>query len=490
MQGFGNAPASQPISYATNKPGRDRFPEITSALARGEGARPAGHACVGRVSWRRYTDAMRARAVFAGLLLSGAAVAVAVAQRSDAFAVSADHPAIQYTTAPVDDPVSRLNQQLEAGTAQLRFEAPTGHLRAVLDLLRVPIQSQVLVFSQTSLQASRIDSDKPRAIYFNDSVSVGWVRGSDLLELAAQDERQGTIFYTLAQSPGESPRFERRNTCLLCHVSWETRAVPGPFVLSTYPRKTDLDYADGGVVDHRVPLSRRWGGWYVTGREVPQRHMGNRGMLRADAADPAHTPPPPKYQSVEKLFDAHDYLAPYSDVVSLLVLEHQAHLTNLLTRAGWEARLARYEVGAMAPGADALAPLPRRVVEAVDELVDYMIYVDEAPLPGAVSGSSGFTELFTSVGPRDEKGRSLRDFDLHRRLMRYPLSYMIYTAAFDGLPVEVKAAVYKRLWAILSGQVRNEARYAHLTPERRQAIVEILRATKPGLPEYFQVVTH
>lgn len=409
---------------------------------------------------------------------------VALAQRPDAFGSSRDHPAIAYTSGPVDNGVAAVNRAVQAGKGRLTFDAKTGYLRSVLSALDVPIESQVLVFSQTSSQAPRISSTTPRAIYFNDSVAVGWVPGGDVLEVAAQDRRQGTIFYTLAQSAAGPPRFERSDACLRCHLSWETRAVPGPFVMTTHPRKTENDYANGGVVDDREPVSHRWGGWYVTGKHVPRRHMGNTEMLRPDATDPEGTPPPPKYESLEGRFDTRNYLSSYSDVVALLVLEHQAHLANLMTRAGWEGRVASTGESGTQSSGDRVEDLPPRVGPAIDELVDYMLFVDEAPLPGRVTGSSGFAERFAAEGPRDDQGRSLRDLDLNGRLMRHPLSYMIYTPAFDGLPDRARAAVYERLWRILSAPNAGP-RYAHLTPARRRAIVEILRATKPGLPAYF-----
>lgn len=411
----------------------------------------------------------------AGLVSAG----VTFAQRSDAFGVSRNHPAIAYSTGPVDDPVSRLNAALQAGTTKLAFDPVTGYLPAVLDALKVPRESQVLVFSQTSFQAPRIDEKNPRAIYFNDQVAVGWVRGGDVLEVSAQDPKQGTIFYAIPQQASASPTLERNDDCLRCHLSWDTRAVPGPFVLTTYPRKSDADYANGGIVDSREPVMNRWGGWYVTGAQVPPRHMGNRAMLRKDAADPQDTPPAPVYDSLAGRLDLKGYLSTRSDVVALLILEHQSHLSNLITRAGWEARLAAYEAGGRAAG------LTPRVQEAVDEMVDYMLFVDEAQLPATVAGSAGFAERFAAQGPQDAKGRSLRDLELSGRLMRYPLSYMIYAPAFDGLPDEVKAATYARLWRILSGAI-TAPKYAHLTPPLRRAIVEILKATKPGLPASFE----
>lgn len=427
---------------------------------------------------------LRQSAVAAVLVLASAAAGVVFAQRSDAFQASRDHPAIEYRHTPTQDAVSDLNARLETGATTLGFEPVTGYLRAVLQALDLPVESQVLVFSQTSFQAPHINEQNPRAVYFNDQVAVGWVRGGDVLEVAAQDPRQGTVFYALRQTAAAQPVLERRDTCLSCHLSWDTRGVPGPLVLTTHPRRSDSEYANGGIVDHGEPIRNRWGGWYVTGKGVPPRHMGNRAMLRPDAADPEGTPPPPMYESLAGKADLHGYPSLRSDVVALLVLEHQAHLTNLMTRAGWEARLAAHEGPPPMPGS-AMSP---RVQSAVAELVDYMLFVDEAPLSRKVIGSSGFAERFSAQGPRDDKGRSLRDFDLGDRLMRYPLSYMIYTPAFAGLPGHVKDAAYRQLWRILSRELR-PPQYAHLTLPRRQAIVDILRATMRDLPEYFQPIT-
>ncbi|MGE0043840.1 MAG: hypothetical protein AB7H88_21510 [Vicinamibacterales bacterium] len=422
-------------------------------------------------------------------LAAGLAVAALARQRDDAFQVSRDHPAIAYTDGAVADGVAALNERLAAGTARLDFAGgKRGYLEAVLHALDVPVESQVLVFSQTSLQAPLISFHNPRAIYFNDNVAVGWVRGSDTLEIASQDPRQGTMFYQLPQEGGGQPRFEREQKCLQCHLSWDTRAVPGPLVQTVFPRKSDDEYANGFVVDDRVPLAERWGGWWVTGTAVPARHMGNARMIRPDA-DERGGPGPAKLTSLEGRFDLDGYLTPYSDVVALLVLDHQTHLANLLTRAGWEWRLADYESRLPGTPRGASTAITPRVRQAVDELVDYMLFVEEAPLPSPVRGSSGFAEAFTARGPKDAQGRSLRDFDLERRMMRYPLSYMIYSTGFDGLPSAVKDAVYERLWTVLSGQDASE-RYAHLTRPTRQAIVEILRATKPDLPDYFGAVTH
>lgn len=384
-----------------------------------------------------------------------------------------NHPAISYERAPVADAVERLNARLRTGDVVLDSTGPGGHLRSVLHALNIPIESQVLVFSKTSFQAPRINPRNPRAIYFNDTVSVGWVRGGPVLEVAAQDARQGTIFYTLEQvTKNGPPQFERNDTCTSCHTSDATQNVPGFFVGSVFPGVDGITmYGPAYTTDHRSPFEIRWGGWFVTGRHTASRHMGN-----AVATDPADlgamiTPASVHVTSLEGRFDQTGYLSPGSDIVALLVLEHQAQMLNLITRAGWESR-----VGA----ADAGRPLE----QAAAQLVDYLLFIDEAPLPGPIAGTTTFASTFAGAGPRDARGRSLRDLDLTRRLLKYPCSYLIYSEPFDAMPPAAKAAVYARMWEVLSGRETGD-RYAVLSQADRAAILEILRETKKDLPEYF-----
>jgi hypothetical protein len=185
-------------------------------------------------------------------------------------------------------------------------------------------------------------------------------------------------------------------------------------------------------------------------------------------------------KSLQGKFDTDAYLSPYSDVAALMVFDHQMYMTNLITRVGWEVRCALYD------------KIPDRALntllrDSATELVDYLLFIDEAPLPGPVHGTSGFAEKLAAEGPWASHGRSLRQLDLQRRLLRYPCSYMIYTQAFDSLPEQARNAIYQRMWQILSGAEKNN-RYARLSPADRQAIVEILRDTKKGLPGYFQQV--
>lgn len=416
-----------------------------------------------RIRWSFFAVAVLA------LISCGVAV---FAQRRDAYVASRDHAAIRYSDGPTSNAVAALNDRLAAGTEALAFNDANGYLAAVLTALKLPVESQALVFSQNSLQGPLINMHNPRAVFFNDTVAVGWVRGGEILEVSAFDARQGTVFYSLDQTKSGSPRFKRDNQCLACHLSWDTVGVPGMLLGSMYPLPDDPNaYASGYVTVQGSPLEQRWGGWWVTGDHGGAQHMGNVPVLSVDNKFKI-AKPTQALKSVEGLFDLKGYPTPYSDVVAQLVLAHQVRMTNLITRTGWEARLAQ-----AAPSADATA----RVREAAVDLVDYLLFVDEEPLKRPVQGTSGFTERFAAAGPRDRQGRSLREFDLQRRLFKYPCSYLIYSEPFDALPAAAKTAVYDRLQVVLSGK-ETAPRYKVLSAADRRAVVEILRATKSDLP--------
>jgi hypothetical protein len=410
--------------------------------------------------------------------LAGALVA---AQRGGMFQGSAEDPAIAYSTAPLNNAVSQLNVHLHDGSTQLTFDGRSGYLRSALRALDIPVESQMLVFSRTSFQRRRISESNPRALFFNDRVALGWVRDGDIIEVAAHDAKEGMVFYTLDQRPVDRPEFQRVMTCLACHMAGDTLGVPGMLMFSTTA-------AAGAVVptsvmtDHRSPIERRWGGWFVTGTSGSNRHRGNESTaIAAGGRDLA---------SVTGLFDADGYQSMSSDIVALLVLSHQIHMTNLLTRAGWEARAADPALHApfvAAPGEEQQIAQMMNGIAA--EVVDYMLFVDEAPLADRVQGSSAFAQHFAAIGPRDAKGRSLHELDLSRRLLKYPCSYAVYSAAFEALPPAAKDPIYRRLWQVLSGEERSERYRGALSLFDRRAIVEILKDTKPDLPSYFQTVT-
>ena len=424
-------------------------------------------------------------AVALGVFLLAGMRASVDAQRAGTFMGSPDDPAIKYSTAPVNNVVVDVNKKLQDGALQFMFDSRSGYLRSALDAFQLPLDSQLLVFSRVSLQGKRISDQNPRALYFNDRLALGWVRGGDLLEVAAHDETQGVVFYTLDQRADESgpPQFKRAFICLGCHVTGNTLGVPGLLMFSTTrPEPTQFTGLPRHV-DQSDPINRRFGGWFVTGSAGAAHHMGN-DVAALDGR------PSREITSVEGLFDADGYRALSSDIVAHLVLTHQAGMINLLTRAAWEARAADPSLHPPFTSSPAQEASIAAVMSGVaTEVVDYLLFVDEAKLAEPVRGGSGFAERFSSGGPRDRKGRSLYELDLRRRLMKYPCSYLIYSPAFDALPPSAKEPIYKRMWEVLSGREQDPRYRAALPLADRRAIVEILRDTKKDLPSYFQDVT-
>jgi hypothetical protein len=422
-------------------------------------------------------------------ILSGAIVALAGLVGS--YEVPLDHDAIQYASRPIADPITKLQRALSTGDLTLHFDENTGYLPAVLKALDIPRESQVLVFSKTSFQAPRIFPRSPRAIYFNDRVSVGWVRNGDMLEVASIDPKQGVIFYTLDQEKVGKPRFERRDTCLQCHISGATLGVPGLMVRSVYPDKLGMPLFAAGsfVTDHRSPLKERWGGWYVSGTHGSQVHMGNALVRDRTQTGNLDTDGTQNITDLAGHLDTSAYLTPHSDIVALMALEHQTHMTNLIIRVGFETRLAVHDSAAMnkalgGPESELTESATRRINNAVEELLEYMLFTQETRLSEPVRGVSGFSEVFARSGPRDRKGRSLRDLDLKTRLLRYPCSYLIYSEAFDQLPDIARERFYRRLWEVLAGGDMTP-KFASLSAKDRKAIFEILQETKKGLPDYW-----
>jgi len=413
---------------------------------------------------------MRRSILIASIVWAASFIALSGQQRIHP-ALIRNHQAIAYATAPVSDAASRLNARLASGEVKLVSNGPSGYLQSLLAALDVPVASQMLVFSKTSFQAPRINGSNPRAIFFNDTVSVGWVRGGPVLEIVTQEPNQGSVFYTLSQDTSAAPRLERNDTCISCHLADATQNVPGMLVGSVFPGPDGTTlYGPAYTTDHRSPFEIRWGGWFVTGTHHAARHMGNATATNQSDLESMITPATVHVTSLAGRFNMDGYLSPHSDIVALLTLEHQVTMLNMITRTGWEARI----------GADAGRPLD----QAAAELVDYMLFIDEAPLPGPIAGTSSFASTFSARAPRDRQGRSLRELDLGRRLLRYPCSYLIYSEPFEALPPRAKDAVYLRLWEVLSGKETGQ-RYAVLSPADRTAIIEILRDTKKDLPSYW-----
>lgn len=421
-------------------------------------------------------------------------LAAAVSIRSADAQLSFESEPINYETAPVSNRVAALQQALDEGAVTLERDDEQGYLRSVLQQLQVPVNSQMLVFSKTSFQQRRITSRRPRALYFSDDVYIGWVQRGDVIEVSAVDSHLGGVFYTLSQEESESPQFVRdRGQCLTCHASSRTAGVPGHLVRSVYADRSGQPFFGSGTftTDQSSPFEERWGGWYVSGTHGRQRHMGNVALDKSVAPEELDREAGANVTDLSLLLDTSPYLADTSDIVALMVLEHQTQAQNLITRAAFETRSALHYDDIMNKALDR-APehrsdsATRRIESAVEKLVDYLLFVDEFPLEDHVEGSSGFAEEFAAQGPFDGQGRSLRELDLNHRLMKYPCSYLIYSDQFRSLPEPALEYAYRRLYRVLTGAESDE-RYGHLTPSDRDAVLEILRETHPALPDAWQV---
>ncbi len=396
---------------------------------------------------------------------------------------------------PVEDnPVAALFAEVGRGETTLRYDRHFGYLKSLLAAWDIPVSSQSLVYAKTSLQAGRISPSNPRAIYFNDDVYVAWVRGSSLLEVATTDPEDGAAFYSVQMQPSRPVVRREGNRCLACHDLTMTQGVPGHLVRSVMTRSSGVinSLTRSYVTDHASPFSERWGGWYVTGTLGGMKHMGNaflkdEELVPFGAADRS---------DLSADIDPEGWLSLHSDVVALMVLEHQTQMHNLLVRNNRTVREALQadagsampdpvlgpEQGAGRSGAEQTNSEAQKIVrEAAREILHYALFSKEALLDQPIVGSSSFAADFASRGPWDSQGRSLREFDLQRRLFRYPCSYVIHSAAFERLHPALRESVLSQLFNAL-GTSQNKGLAAHLDPQQRQAIREIIQATVADLP--------
>ncbi len=404
----------------------------------------------------------------------------------DSRAADLEGAPIHYGTAPETNAIARLQQRLDTGKAKLAYDKDKGYLPAVLQAFDLPVSSQVLVFSKTSLQRNRIAPKTPRALYFNDDMYVGYCQSGEVMEFSIADPSLGTVFYTLEQQGDEPPRFRRQTeACLICHGSSATQGFPGHLVRSVYADHEGQPIFSLGTsrVDHSTPLSKRWGGWYVTGSHLGRAHLGNLILPKTTRHQPTSNPHGSTCDDLSIFFETGQYLSRHSDLVALLVLEHQAEVHNRLTRVALETRVAVHQqeefdriLGRTEKGLS--ESTARRIDAACESLVEHLFFAEEAPLGGKVSGTSGFADEFQAKGARDGQGRSLRDFDLTDRMFRYPLSYMVLSHAFEHLPAVARDRAVARIRQILL-EGSADKKYAHLTPETRRRIVEVLAGSSP-----------
>jgi hypothetical protein len=435
-----------------------------------------------------------------GLLALGAGTAVhaaddtpfGVRSPSAKLPYDTEYPVMGYSGPASNNPIARLQARMDKGEVKLEFRPGHGYLESLLKALDIDPSSQSLVYSKTSLQVGSIRAATPRAIYFNEDTYVAWVQGSDQMELSAMDTSLGQVFYILRNQEASAVKFDRQNAnCLSCHDTYSLSGggVPRFLLMSSYVDVggEQLTHEGSILVTDQTELRYRWGGWYVTGHHGSQVHLGNIQVHNVQELVHLDQVRRGNLDTLDGLFDTKPYLTNKSDIVAQLVLLHQVTVDELITRVNFEVRTALAKagekVGAVAGKPALPADTGKALREYMDALVDAMLFVDAARYTDTITGNSGFDKWFQARGPRDPAGRSLRELDLHTRLFRYPLSYLVYSPAFDALPTYATDYIYKRFAEVLSGRDQDK-RYAHLSAEDRKAVLGILKATKPAFAPF------
>lgn len=422
---------------------------------------------------------------------------MAVVYSATAFEPLYERPPINYHEVEPDNSVTRLLEKAKRD-GLLSQGTDREILTEFLEALEVPIESQVLVFSKTSAQNSRISPQTPRALYFSDNVYVGWVQGGDI-EIASFDEKLGLVFHMLRltqRETGSPPPLNRERSCLNCHAGSSNHHFPGLVVRSVFPQDTGQPLFQAGTFHtrHDSPIEERWGGWYVSGEVEDLPHMGN-SVAHSDLRDLEIELEPmgSEEASISEFFNGEPYLnGPQSDVVALMVLEHQVGVHNALVEANLTTRstLHRHREMQKAFGESIDAPLSetnQRVLKSQSgRVLKQLLFADEFQLPSGVEGSAEFQLAFSGNERKSGEGRSLKDFRLYERLMKYRCSHLIYSDAFKDLPEIMRTLVLKDLHSILTKPDSNPE-YSHLSDSERDHIVQILSETMENLPPVWKV---
>jgi len=402
------------------------------------------------------------------LCMAGAVAASGQAQYQDI-----DEPPHHYRQRTPQDRFTRLKDDFESGRIALDRVSEKAFVLSVLEALGIPVTSQMLVFSTTSLQLSLISPANPRALYFNEDVYLGYVPGGRI-EIVSLDPELGSIFYIFDIPKDTKPlRIERSERCMNCHASEDTGHVPGLVVKSVVPGPSggSLTAYRQAQTGHGIPFEQRFGGWHVTGRHGITNHWGNLTgrFVNGDITRIANPP--------GERFNWAKFPVGTSDILPQLLLEHQAGFVNRVVEASYRARTALHASGGK------LSDAQSGELGAQAEIITrYLLFADEAPLPsGGVEGDGAYKTDFLRTRRATADGISLKDFELRTRIFKHRCSYMIYSPVFAGLPAAMKLRVYQRLREALSLEKPRQD-YAYLPAPEKQAIRRILKATLADLP--------
>ena len=428
--------------------------------------------------------------------LLSAALLVAAALPAAAQRVDYEDEPHNYFSVELYDACTKFDLALRDGKATIEQKDEKQMVRDVLKHLNVNLASQVMVFSKSSLQKDLMGPRSPRCVWFNDETYVGWVSGG-LMEFGSVGPRLGPVFYSLNPNRPDRavPRLDRSESCMNCHGGSMTNNVPGFMLRSVFPDKDGqmLLRAGTSLIDHTTPIKERWGGWYVTGNHGTMKHMGNSfAAPGADGNVILNTEGSFNLKSLGKFFDTKPYLRADSDIVALMVMEHQVAMQSRLTEAAYDLRSAIVRQKGLReeleePPTDEFFGSTKVVADShMEKVLKCLLFVGEALMPdGGVDGGMEFQEAFRANKQAAPDGKSLKDLQLLTHIFKHRCSYQIYTAQWDALPVKFLEQTYRRLYDILTAAETVKG-YGHLSAGERKEILEILRATKPGLPAYWK----
>ena len=392
-----------------------------------------------------------------------------------------------YFSKDAKDPTTLLMKRIQRGEVLITEANGKPLVERFLKELKLDKDTQVLVFSKTSLQRRAVSYNNPRAIYFNESVYLGWMPNGRI-EIASFDPELGPLFYFQRQLDDKtSPLFARTRSCLGCHAGDATNFLPGSLGQSVYPDRSGRplrtidDYRRSG---HHIPFHQRYGGWFVSGNHGAMRHMGNaiatreNGKLSIDREQFANL------EKLDRFFRPDAYPSPGSDIAALLVFDHQITMHYRLVEAAYRGRQSLFD-SKLDPGETDVSKLAKgrsmeEFMEGRDKVIDYMLFREEIAIPKVVCNPD-FRRAFLSNRRPDKKKRSLKDLRLDGRIFENRCSYMIYSPTFEHLPPMLKGAIYRRIHEILTAKNPVEG-FEHLEQDEKRRILEILHDTKSDLP--------
>jgi hypothetical protein len=382
-----------------------------------------------------------------------------------------------YLEAQPKDRFAELQEKVQKGEVKLDTTNDKAFLTSLLEALNIPISSQIMVFSASSLQSEIINPRNPRSLYFNEDTYIGWVPNG-LVEIIAADPEMGPIFYVYdrLRPGGPVPGVQRSTKCMNCHAGNATRRLPGLIAESLLVSQagSSLETYRRDVQGHQIPLEDRFGGWHLTGDHNLSSHKANvMGLARNGKIEKTAVPP-------GQFSDLGLHLLPTSDILPHLIHEHQIGFENRLVYAIYTVRQLKHENRGMLGGA-----AKAEIEERAQELARYIMFADEAKFPSrGITGDPAYAQDFLRDRKVTKAGLSLKDFDMKTRMFKHRCSFMLYTDTWKQAPKELKERIYYHMALYLREQP--DSQHAHLSPPERMAIRGILKETMTDLPAWWR----